>query len=244
MHSTEIKSLIDLQTKDKFILDTGLKIRSVPEEIERLNAIFNEKKASMNTAKETLIKLQVEKKAKELLIAEKDEEIKKHQRDLNMVKENNAFKALLAEIERAKKDQGDIETEILMLLEAVDKAVVEDKKLQQEVAKLEAEKNIKVRELEAEKTALAASLEAAQAERGAYAAKIGPELLEKYEFIKEQRQGVAIVAIKEDKTGKISCGGCNIGLIPQKVVDIKKPDTLVFCDNCQRIIFLPKTIYG
>jgi len=244
MHSTEIRSLIDLQARDKLIDEISKKIASVPAEIEALNALFNEKKSSMNTARETLLKLQVEKKAREMTIAEKDEEIKKHQRELNMVKDNNAFKALLTEIERAKKDQDDAETAILMLFEAVDKAAGEDKKLQQEVKRLEEDKNQRIVELEAAKKDLEASLAAVKTGRSESAAKIEPEIMEKYEFIKEQRQGLAIVEINEDKTGKISCGGCNIGLIPQKVVDLKKPDILVFCDNCQRIIYLKKTVYG
>jgi len=244
MHSTEIRSLVDLQAKDKLIADITKKIASIPDEIDSLNALFDEKKNSMNTARETLLKLQVEKKSKELVIAEKDEEIRKRQRELNMVKENKAFKILLGEIERAKKEQDDIETEILVLLEAVDKAAIEDKKLQQEVKKLEEEKNQRIVELEAAKKDLSASLSAVKTERSEFAAKIAPEIMEKYEFIKEQRQGLAIVEVKEDKTGKISCGGCNISLIPQKAVDLKKPDILVFCDNCQRIIYLKKTVYG
>ena len=104
LHSTEIRSLIDLQAKDKLIADMAGKILSIPDEIETLNALFDEKKNSMTTARETLLKLQVEKKSKELSIAEKDEEIRKHNRELNMIKENKAFKILLGEIERAKKE--------------------------------------------------------------------------------------------------------------------------------------------
>jgi len=244
LHSTEIRFLIDLQAKDKLIAGISKKIASVPAEIEALNALFNEKKSSKNMARETLLKLQAEKKAKEIAIAEKDEEIKKHQRELNMVKDNDAFKALLSEITRAKKEQDDTETELLMLFEALDMAAIEDKKLQQEVARSEEEKNQKIVELEAAKKDLEESLSAVKSERSQSAAKIGPEIIEKYEFIKEQRHGIAIAEVKEDKTGKMSCGGCNIGLIPQKTVDLKKPDILVFCDNCQRIMYLKKTVYG
>jgi len=244
IHTTEIRSIIELQALDKGIDDRSRKIAAVPSEIRKLNEVFEEKKGAMQTARETLLKLQVEKKAKELLIAEKEEEIRKHQRELNMVKENNAFKALLAEIERARKDQDETETAILDLMDSVDKAAAEDKKLQQEVKKLEEEKNLRTKELEAAKKEMESTLGAAKTERAAFAEKIGGELLEKYEFIRAQRKGLAIARVMEDKTGHISCGGCNMGLTAQKIVDIKTHDVVVFCDNCQRMIYLDRTIFG
>lgn len=244
MHCTEIKALIDLQAKDKFITDMAAKIAAIPGDIVALNAAFEEKKGAMTAARETLLSLQVEKKNREITIAERDEEIRKRQRELNAVNDNKVYKALLSEIETARKAKDEVETEILELMESVDKASVEDKKLQQEVKKMEEEKNRKVAELEAAKKDLAAASEAGKAGRAEFVSKISPEILEKYEFIREQRQGLAIVAVMEDKTGKLSCGGCNIGLIPQKAVDLKKLDILVFCDECQRIIYLKKTVYG
>ncbi|OGS52348.1 MAG: hypothetical protein A3J79_05085 [Elusimicrobia bacterium RIFOXYB2_FULL_62_6] len=244
MHCTEIKALIELQARDKDIADMTARLAAIPADIERITAAFEEKKGTMNTARETMLALQVEKKNKEILILERDEEIRKHQRELNAIKDNKAYKALLSEIETARKAKDEIETEILELMDSVDTAVAEDKKLQQEVKKLEEEKNRTVAELGAAKTDLAAGIEAAKAGRAEFSAKIAPEIMEKYEFIREQRQGLAIVEVKEDKSGKISCGGCNISLIPQKAVDLKRPDILVFCDNCQRVIYLKKTVYG
>ena len=170
----------------------------------------------MTAAKAALVKLQVEKKARELSIAEKEEEIRKHQRDLNMVKDNDAFKALLTEIETAKKRQDEIETEVLGLLEAIDKAAADEKLQRREVVKLEEEKNLRSRALEAEKKDCEAALETAKAGRAEAAAKISEEIAEKYEFVRAQRKGLAIVRVKEDKAGKISCGGCNMGLTAQR----------------------------
>ncbi|MFA6433876.1 MAG: C4-type zinc ribbon domain-containing protein [Elusimicrobiales bacterium] len=244
MHTTEIRSLIELQARDKVLDELAGRISAVPEEIRALNEAFEEKKSTMNAARETLVKLQVEKKNKELAIAEKDEEVRKHQRDLNAIKDNAAFKALLTEIERAKKDQDEIETEILGLLDAIDKAAAEDRELQRAVKKMEEEKNSRILELEAEKKGHETSLEAARSARADFAGKIGEEVMEKYEFIRSRRKGLAIVRVKEDKTGHISCGGCNMGLTAQKIVDIKTPHALVFCDSCQRMIYMDKTVNG
>lgn len=244
MHTVEARSVIELQAKDKAIDDLAGRIASIPEEIQAMNAAFEEKKSSMNTAKETLIRLKVDRKAKELTVAEKEEEIRKHHRDLNTIKDNEAYKALQLEIARAQKDQGDIETEILGILEAIDAAVAEDARLQREAGVLEKENIQRIKALEDARQEAEAALSSARTERADFASRIGAEVLEKYEFIRAQRNGLAVVHIIEDKAGRISCGGCNMGLTAQKIVDIKTPDAIVFCDNCQRIIYLAKTVYG
>ncbi len=244
MHTTEARAIIDLQARDKAIDDLAGKIVAIPEQILALNAAFEEKKNSMNTARETLVKLKVDKKAKELTVAEKEEEIRKHHRDLNTIKNNDAYKALQTEIARAQKEQGDIETEILRLLEEIDAAVTEDGKLQQEAKKLEQETGLQVKTLEDAKKGAETELSAAKTERSDFASGISAGVLEKYEFIRAQRKGLAVVHVVEDKAGRISCGGCNMGLTAQKIVDLKTPDALVFCDNCQRMIYLTKTVYG
>jgi uncharacterized protein len=244
MHTTEARSIIDLQARDKAIDDLAARIVSIPEEILALKAAFEEKKSSMNTAREALIKLKVDRKAKELAVAEKEEEIRKHHRDLNTIKNNDAYKALQIEIARAQKEQDDIETEILGLLEELDAAAAEDGKLQQEAKQLEEDTSLRIKALEDAKKDAETALSAARTERAAFASGIGAEILEKYEFIREQRKGLAVAHVIEDKAGRISCGGCNMGLTAQKIVDIKTPDALVFCDNCQRMIYLAKTVYG
>ena len=244
MHTTEVKSLIELQAKDRALDEMAAKIASAPGEMESLKADFEEKKSAMSAAHEALVKLQVEKKSREVSIAAKEEEIRKHQRDLNSIKDNEAFKAMLAEIERAKKEQDELETGVLGILEEIDKAAAEDKLSQQAVRKLQEETDLKIKAIEAVKTEAESSLTAAKASREELAAKIDAAVLEKYGFIRSQRKGLAIVCVKEDKTGKISCGGCNMGLTAQKIVDIKTKDALVFCEDCQRMIYLEKTVYA
>lgn len=244
MHTTEARAIIDLQARDRAIDDLAGRIVSIPEEILALNTAFEEKKSSMNTARETLIRLKVDRKAKELAVAEKEEEVRKHHRDLNTIKNNDAYKALQLEIARAQQAQGEIETEILGLLEEIDAAIAEDGKLQQEAEKLEKETALKVKAFEDAKKEAETALLAARSDRASFASGIGAEILEKYEFIRAQRKGLAVVHIMEDKSGRVSCGGCNMGLTAQKIVDLKTPDALVFCDNCQRMIYLAKTVFG
>ena len=245
IHTAEAKALVELQKRDTAIDALATRVAGVPVQVAGLNAAFEAKKRSMGAAREALQALQVKKKNAELKIAEADEAIRKHQRDLNLVKDNNAFKALLTEIETDKKNKDDLETEELVLLEEIDKAAVQDKLMQAEVKKTEEFKNSEILVLEAAGREAAEKLAAAKNERAAAASSLNPDLLERYESLRANRGGLAVAAVHEEpQTGKLSCGGCHMSLTPQKTLDVKKADTLTFCQDCRCLLYLEKTIFG
>jgi predicted nucleic acid-binding Zn-ribbon protein len=245
IHTIEAKALVDLQKKDTALAALTARVAEVPVKVAALRKTFEAKKLAMNTARAALTALQVKKKNVELSIAEADESVRKHQRELNQVKDNNVFKALLTEIEHDKKVKDDLETEELGLLEEIDQAAAQDKLIQGEVKVIEGTLNTEIAALEAEGHKLSHELELATAERAAAAAAITPDLVDKYEAIRAGKGSLAIAEAHEDPTnGKLSCGGCHMSMTPQKMLDLKKHDTLTVCGDCRRLMYLEKTIYG
>lgn len=245
IHTPETRALVELQRRDTAIDGMAARAAAVPVKIAELKAAFEAKKASMSAAREALMALQSRKKDAELKIAEAEEGIRKHQLQLNQVKDNAAFKALLAEIDHDKAVKDELETGVLTLLEEIDRASSADKAVQAEVKSIEVIMQAQAAELGAEAAALAADLEKARAARAAAAAALTPDLLERYEAIRGGRAGLAVAAVHEEPaTGKLSCGGCHMGLTPQKAVDVKKADTLTFCPECRRLMYLEKTVFG
>ncbi len=246
IHTVEAKALVELQKRDTAIDALAARTAAIPAAIAALNAAFARKKASMSAAREALQTLQVKKKDSELKIAEAEEGIRKHQRELNLVKDNNAFKALLSEIENDKKGKDELETVVLFLLEEIDKASVQDKATQAEVKQMEAGLKSEIAALEVSSKEFSSKLESARAERAAAASAITPDLLEKYENIRTNRGGLAVAPAHEDPAtpGKFSCGGCHMSLTPQKTLDIKKTDTLTFCQDCRCLMYLEKTLFS
>ncbi len=245
LHTIETKALVELQRMDIALDALKARAAAVPVKIAALADAFEAKKNSMSAAREALLALQGKKKNIELEIAEAEEDIRKHQRDLNAVKENNAFKALLSEIETCKNKKDELETQVLTVLEEIDRAAAEDAKLKAEVKQIESVKDSEVAALEAEKKEVEAASAAAAAQRAAAAAAITPELVEKYEGLRSKRAGLAVVLAHEDAhNGKFSCGGCHMGLTPQKMLDLKKHDTFAVCPDCRRWLYLERTVFG
>jgi len=245
IHTVEARALADLQKRDTAIDSLKARAAEIPLKLKALEAAFAGKKAEMLGAREAYLSLQSRKKDMELRIAEAEEGVRKHQLQLNQVKDNAAFKALLAEIDNDKAAKDELETGVLTLLEEIDRASVQDRALQAEVKKVEEAKNAEAAALLSAAAELAASLAVSTEARAAAAAAISPDLLEKYEAIRAGRGGLAVAAVHEEQaTGKLSCGGCHMGLTPQKALDVKKPDTLTYCADCRRLMYLEKTIYG
>ncbi|HNW43933.1 MAG TPA: C4-type zinc ribbon domain-containing protein [Elusimicrobiales bacterium] len=243
--TTEVKALVELQAMDTALDALAARAAEVPVKIAALDAAFEVKKNSMSAARDALLALQLKKKNTELEIGEADEGIRKHQRDLNAVKDNNAFKALLSEIETCKNKKDELETRVLTLLEEIDLAKVEDARLKEEVKQIEAAKNAEVAGLSAGLKELESRIAAAAAQRAAAAAAITPALVEKYEHLRVKRAGLAVAEAHEElKTGKFSCGGCHMGLTPQKIVDVKKHDAFAICPDCRRLLYLKRTVFG
>lgn len=245
IHTADALRLAELQKKDAVIAGLKARLSAVPRELEKLNSDLEKKKASMGAAREALLTLQKKKKDRELAIAEAEEGVRKHQFELNQVKNNDAFKALLGEIETCKAAKDALETEVLLLLDELDKAAEADRAAQAGMRRAEEARDAEAAVLEASGRGLAAELAAAEAERAAQAGAIDRALLEKYETVRDSRAGAAVVPVHEDPaTGKLSCGGCHMALTPQKTLDVKKPDTFAVCPECRRFMYLERTIYG
>ena len=242
IHTTEIKLLVELQEKDSAIDALNRKINLFPEEINNVNEELETQKTALEESKKLLIETQVEKKDKEMSMAQKEEDIKKHQRELNLLKDNKAFKALIIEIERDKEGKDILETDILVLLEKIDKLAADNKKDHEEFKKKEEAHTLKIKEIDSLKKTCETSRETIIKERTELVSGVNEDMLLKYEHIRKRRGNALVEARQEDE--KFFCSGCNMILVTQNVGYVKKKDSLGECENCQRMLYLKKIVFN
>jgi predicted nucleic acid-binding Zn-ribbon protein len=162
---------------------------------------------------------------------------KKYQAKLRSVKTNREYQSLLKEIEEEKAKNSKIEDKMIECLDRMDEAekIIEKKKdeyvffsqsvmNEKEKIKQESEKGrIKLSKLDKEREKVSRIID--------------PELLKKYLMIKKQNPGgLAVVPVKN-----ALCYGCNVNLPPQLYNELFLGDSLKFCPNCQRIIYLKES---
>jgi len=229
----QLRNLIQLQTVDTEIYNLKAEKEEKPQEIKALDEAYEKKKQILAELEKKSLDLQKQKKDKELELATKEEAVKKLQVQLYSLKTNKEYQAMLQQINDTKADASVIEDKILELLDMMDqtKAQIdkEKQKLQEEEKVLCAQKN-KIQDRIKEIDDRLAQLEA---QRKQIIPEIDPKILAQYERILKNRDGLAIVSVKEN-----SCQGCNMYVPPQVINLIKMYERIITCEVCNRILYI------
>lgn len=227
--------LIALQEKDSVVNGLREELEQIPLSVSNIQDGLAREKSSAEASRTEALHLQVERKNKELELAEKEALVRKHQQELNQVKTNAAFKALMTEIDAAKQECNLLQDEILALLDKIEGFQAREKQANQEIRESESKVAGSLQELESKKKDLEQKLDSVLQERNSLAGQVPAEILQRYEQVLKRRKGSAVVPLQKE-----SCGGCHMHLPPQVIVNVKKGQDLVACDSCQRILYLPQ----
>jgi len=232
-----LQALVALQQKDKHLDAIQHEIDAVPPRIDSLKADLENEKRHMNEAKAKILELEKKKKSKELDAAAQEEAARKHSGQLNDLKSNDAYKAMQAEIEKEKAKAGDIETEILQVMEDLDAAKSVEKAATVEFKKTEEFSKKDLEKLEAEMSHAKGRFETAKVERDATAAAVGSAEMRVYNHIRGRGKPDAVVPVVAGH-----CGSCQINLTPGLILEVSKLKSLVTCESCQRILYKPELV--
>ncbi|MEZ5319403.1 MAG: C4-type zinc ribbon domain-containing protein [Vicinamibacterales bacterium] len=148
------------------------------------------------------------------------------------VKTNQEYTALLHEIETAKAEKDGYEEKILELMEAADGITAELEAARAAVADAKKAGDAGRAEMKKEAAALEEELARIAAARKGETADIEPPALARYEQLLKGRKGVAVAAL----TGE-TCSACFVRLRPHVTQMIRRNDSLIECENCQRILY-------
>lgn len=227
----DLELLYTLQDYDIKIEKIRAEIQKAPNLIQEKNNEISVKKSETEQKKKDFVDLNTQKKEKEALLASKEQVISKHSMELNSVKSNDTYKALLLEIEKAKADVSVAEDEILELMTKIDAETVLVKEAEKELADFENKIKIEISEIESNVKKDEESIVALEKDREEHKQKVNKNILDQYERIREGRDGQGICIVDGE-----SCGGCGMVLRPQLINQAQKCSDLVFCDNCSRIL--------
>lgn len=231
------RQLVRLQEQDTVLDRLQAEIDRIPKAIAEIKARIDGRKARLNDVKAKQNAAQLKKKEKEALVVSKEADIKKHSHELNLVKTNEAFKALQTQIEQGKTAVGDLETEILMIMDEMDTLVKEEKAVAAEIRGEDNKDLEEIRAFEKDKAGLEAKQSAQKQAREALVPSIPEDVMKHYDYLRKRKPGSAALA----PVLKNICGGCRIMLPPQVIVEVVKASTLMTCESCHRILFMPET---
>jgi hypothetical protein len=230
----QISLLVKLQGIETEAASIQSILNNTQSKLEALDAGLMEHERTIEEQKSIIEKLKkqyrdYESDLKLILDREKKTQVK-----LRSVKTNREYQSLLKEIEKEKAKNSEIEDKMIECLDLMDEtekiiAMKKDEYLklsdslknEKEIIKQEAEqRRIRLSELDRD--------------REKVTCMIDPELMKKYLIIKKQNSGgLAVVPVKD-----ALCLGCNMNVPPQLYNELFLGNSLKFCPNCQRIIYL------
>lgn len=233
---TEIKTpdlrlMLDIQKADYQLSLYLDEISSIPSQQKAEEAAFEKKKSAWQAALNKTKELRLLQRQAELNIEELIHTIEKYQIQTHEVKDNEAYKALLRQIENAQKSKDETETQALLLLDSIEEAEAEEKKQKDILALCEKDKNAAIQKLSDRQKQLEAFAEAERQKKASLKAKLTDiAIFEQYEALYLKR-GKTIFMVQENN-GKYFCPRCSMSLTSQTIGSLKKPNTFAICPNC------------
>lgn len=232
---TQIKNLLELQDIDLQIEALLLKEKEIPKQKEKLQIQEKKLKQEIEDSEKTHKKLVLDQRECERQIAQLQEQIKKYNNQLQGVKKNEEYQALLKEIDEIKKQIGLKEEEQIKIMLQMDDA---------NLFFLEAKKRIEteIQQLKKQEEQIDKELQEVIQERKELEQKrleaqksVSPELLSHYLRVKQRRKtGPVVVPLKDE-----ICSGCFMKILPQVVNEIMASEKIHTCRHCGRILYYP-----
>jgi len=226
--------IVELQRLDTEIRDAALVLESIPRLVQDVDKKIQATTKLVADARDKMAQNQkkrrdLENDVKDLKIA-----IGKYKRQLNEVKSNKEYTALLHEIEETQHKVDALEEQIIAEMLAADDV---EQEIQAALRRQAAEEDLlkkekivldgKMKETEARHAALAG-------EREALLPKIPREQFKLYEAISQKRGGTALSPVTGD-----FCAMCHMRVRPQMLNEIRDKTKVILCEACGRILYWP-----
>ena len=224
--------LIELQECDSQLVMLLARKKHLPEKMDKLNQDFLVFKDGIEQNKKKYDEIKSRHNAKEKEIKKINESMAKAKERLLEVKNNKEYQAILKEIEVAESSCGDIETEIISLLEELDKLSVLVKKDEDTLNQQNKEHEEEKKKIETDINAIDSDFVNWEKQRDELRKKVPGDILAKYEKIKNRNNGIGVISV-----WKAVCNGCHMNIPPQLYNELQRSAELFSCPNCNRIIY-------
>lgn len=174
-----------------------------------------------------------------------DQRIDHHREQMNAVTTNREYSALLVEVNTLKVDKSKIEEQALEAMGKLEQLQAQIKELQEQIDQQEKLVTTASEEVQAAKSEVGERLNEVTVERNEAASHVPDDVLLIFERLADAHDGEAMAPIEEQdrRRNEFNCGGCFLSLPVERVNALMtRPDELVTCPNCNRILYMDKQL--
>jgi uncharacterized protein len=228
----DLERLIALQTLDSTADAARRRLAEEPDHEKALEGRLETARQRVATAKERLAENQNVRRALEKDVALHQGRLSKFREQAMAVKTNQEFTAVQHEIAFAQTEIKGHEDKVLERMLEADDLTSALKKAEADLAGEQKAIDADRREMTAKHGEMQASLERITVERAALVAALDKKMLHLFEQVSKKRNGIAVA---EARNGV--CTICHVRLRPQVFNTIRRNDSILQCDHCNRIMF-------
>ena len=227
------EELVKLQELEKQIVKLDKRLRELPLQLKALDDRIFERGHSVEQAQQSISENQQRRLAQEKKVESVKAEIQNKKRELNSIKTNKEYTAKLAEIEIQEKRKEEAEEGVIQLLLDADK-------MQETIGEVKERSRLDVEALQKEKDLFLqekgekeGQLKELNQRKKELRTLIDPENLRIYESLSKKTGGVPLSVVTRD-----FCAECFVKIRPQVMMDLRKGDKVIYCENCHRVLIL------
>ncbi|MCP4254813.1 MAG: hypothetical protein GY775_15695 [Candidatus Scalindua sp.] len=203
------------------------------QDVQKKKDLIEEEKALAEKKKEEKVTVQKDIDRKELDLKTNEGEIAKYNVQLNSIKTNKEYSALITEIGSKKADMSILEDEILDTMSRLEIANQGLEKATENLKNEEQSLKDLINSVDAEVKETDTEIEKIKGEQNKYIDLLDEHSLNSYNRLSNIKGGKAIVPV----VGNV-CGGCSMNITTQTLNELMGNKDLVFCRSCSRILYL------
>ena len=232
MHA-HMAHLVELQAVDARLADLRAKLAAFPKRAGDLEARLESARQQVATAKNALTQSLKDRKTFEMDVDSWKERVRKYKDQTAQIKSNDAYRALLHEIETAEKEVAKAEDRLLDRMVAGEEYERKLKDAEAALKVTEGEVALERSKLQAEKAGIDNETATLAAEREKAVAAVPVDLLTLYEQVARRHHGIAMAGVRAE-----SCGQCGFLVRPHVVQEMRRDTEETFrCEGCGRILY-------
>jgi predicted nucleic acid-binding Zn-ribbon protein len=228
----KLKALEDLQKIDLKIRDLSAEAERHPARLKQIELERTQAKSALDSTRGKLADNERARRQNEQLLQIERDKVRKWESRLNELKTPREYAALARELDIAKKTNTTAEEELKRLLGEYDDLRKQVGTGEAALSEREAVVAREGQEIQGELDSVQTQMKELQAERLRLIEHCDRSLVSRYERIRKQRGGVALVQVVGG-----TCKGCQRNIPPQMANNLLTSNEILSCPNCHRFIY-------
>jgi hypothetical protein len=238
-----LDALLTLQDIELQLVDIRRQLAARQRRVKQQAAKFRAAEETLAAEREELKRSQVQMDEADVELKSRSAHISKLRDNLNTVRTNKEYAAVLSQLNNEKADVTRLEARVFELLSGVEAKkqalATRQEAVQQEAQRLAALEG----QVSQAQTSFTDRLAGLERQRAAACGSLDAKCLELFNRISERYDGEVMARVIQvhPRRQEFVCEGCNMGLAAERANALMTRDELITCDNCGRILHMPKT---